>query len=54
MPIVWHPKKWWNFRMSEYKKKEIKTILTETFCHAKNLYSLKIIMNFHDFSFLIF
>ena len=23
MPIVWHPKKWWNFCISEDEKKEI-------------------------------
>ena len=29
MPIVWHPKKWENFCMSEDEKKEIETIFTE-------------------------
>ena len=23
MPIVWHPKRWWNFCISEDEKKEI-------------------------------
>ena len=29
MPIVWHPKTWWNFCMSEYEKKEVKPVFTE-------------------------
>ena len=29
MPIAWHPKKWWNFWMSEDDKKEIEPIFTE-------------------------
>ena len=28
-PIAWHPRRWWNFRLSEDKKKEIEPILTE-------------------------
>ena len=27
MPIVWHPKKWWNFCMSD-EKKETEPIFT--------------------------
>ena len=29
MPTAWHPKRWWNFCVSEDKKKEIKLIFTE-------------------------
>ena len=29
MPVVWHPKGWWNFCMLEDEKKEIEPILTE-------------------------
>ena len=29
MPIEWHPKRWWNFCMSEDEKKEIEPIFTE-------------------------
>ena len=29
MPIAWHPKRWWNFGMSEDEKKEIKSFFTE-------------------------
>ena len=29
MPIVWHPKRWWNFYMPEDEKKEIEPIFTE-------------------------
>ena len=29
MPIAWHPKRWWNFCMSEDEKKEIEPIFTE-------------------------
>ena len=29
MPIVWHPKRWWDFCMSEDEKKEIEPIFTE-------------------------
>ena len=29
MPVVWHPKRWWNFCMSEDEKKEIEPIFTE-------------------------
>ena len=29
MPIVWHPKRWLNFCMSEDKEKEVEPILTE-------------------------
>ena len=31
MPITWHPKRWWNFCMSEdeKKEKEIELIFTE-------------------------
>ena len=29
MPTVWHPKRWWNFCMSENEKKEIEPIFTE-------------------------
>ena len=29
MPIAWHPKRWWNFCMSENEKKEIGPIFTE-------------------------
>ena len=29
MPIAWHPKRWWNFCMSEDEKEEIDTIFIE-------------------------
>ena len=29
MPIVWHPKRWWNLCLPEYEKKEIEPIFTE-------------------------
>ena len=29
MPAAWHPKRWWNFCMSEDQKKDIETIFTE-------------------------
>ena len=29
MPIVWYPKRWWDFCMSEDEKKEIEPIFTE-------------------------
>ena len=29
MKIAWHPKRWWDFYMSEDEKKEIKPIFTE-------------------------
>ena len=29
MPIAWHPKRWWNFCMSEDEKKETEPIFTE-------------------------
>ena len=29
MLIAWHPKRWWNFCVSEDEKKEIKPIFTE-------------------------
>ena len=31
MSIVWHPKKWWNFCVSENEKKEKEAIFTEGF-----------------------
>ena len=31
IPIVWHPKRWWNFRMSEDNEKEVEPIFTECF-----------------------
>ena len=29
MALAWHPKRWWNFCMSEDEKKEIEPIFTE-------------------------
>ena len=29
IPIVWHPKRWWNFCMTEDEKKEIEPIFIE-------------------------
>ena len=29
MPIAWHPKRWWNFCLSEDKKKQIETLFIE-------------------------
>ena len=29
--ITWHPKRWWNFCVSEDEKKEIEPIFTEGF-----------------------
>ena len=31
MLIAWHPKRWWNFWMSEGKKREKKTTVSEVF-----------------------
>ena len=28
MPLAWHPKRWWNFCMSEDEKMEIEPIFT--------------------------
>ena len=39
MPIAWHPKRQWNFCMSEYEKKEIEPVLTD---YAFNVYNLRI------------
>ena len=45
MPIAWHPKRWWNFCMSEDKKKEIDPIFNEKCYHTNNWYSSKFFMN---------
>ena len=29
MPIAWHPKRWWNFCMSEDEKNKMEPIFTE-------------------------
>ena len=29
MPITWHPKRWWNFCMSEDEEKEIEPTFAE-------------------------
>ena len=29
MPIAWHPRRWWNFCLSEDEKKETELIFTE-------------------------
>ena len=29
MPIVWHPYRWWDWRLSEDEKKEIDSIFNE-------------------------
>ena len=29
MPIAWHPKRWWNFCMSEDERREIEPIFAE-------------------------
>ena len=29
MPVAWYPKRWWNFCMSEDKKREIEPNFTE-------------------------
>ena len=29
MPVAWHPKRWWDFCMTEHEKKEIEPILIE-------------------------
>ena len=29
LPVTWHPKKWWNFCMSEHEKKETELIFIE-------------------------
>ena len=29
MPVAWHPKRWWNFCISEGEEKEIEPLFTE-------------------------
>ena len=29
MPMAWHPKRWWDFWMTEDEKKEIELVFTE-------------------------
>ena len=31
MPIAWHPKRWWDFCMSEDDKKEIQLVISSNF-----------------------
>ena len=31
MPVAWHPKRWWNFCLSENEKKETEPIFTEKY-----------------------
>ena len=41
--IVWHPKTWWNFCVSEDEKKEIKVFLLS---NAFNVYNMEIVEHF--------
>ena len=42
MSIAWHPKRWWNFRMSEDKKKKLKALLSNPF----NIYNMEVLKHF--------
>ena len=44
MLVVWHPKRWWNFCMSEDEKKETEIIFTEK-C-ASVVYNLEVLKHF--------
>ena len=47
MPIAWHPKRWWNFCMSEDEKKEIKQIFTnKCFQCTSAVYNMEVSVNF--------
>ena len=43
MLIAWHPKRWWNFCVSENEKKEIEPILLS---NVFNLYNMEVSKNF--------
>ena len=44
MPIAWHPKRWWNFCMSQgEKKKEMNQFLLS---NCFNVYSMEVIGHF--------
>ena len=41
MLIAWHPKRWWNFCMSEDKKEKRKKMITDFYLsNAFNVYSV--------------
>ena len=42
MPIAWHPKRWWNYCMSEHEKKEIEIEPK----YAFNVYNLEVLKHF--------
>ena len=46
MPIVWHPKRWWNFCMSKNEKKEIELILLSNAFNASIVYNIEILKYF--------
>ena len=41
MPIVWHPKRWWDFCTSEDQKKQIEPPFTFS------VYSMEVLVHFH-------
>ena len=41
MSVVWHPKKWWNFCMSEDEKNKLNQLLLSNVYNAYNLRVLK-------------
>ena len=43
MPMAWHPKSWWNFWMSEMRKKKKNQFLPS---NAFNVYNLRILEYF--------
>ena len=44
MPIACHPKRWWNFGMTEDQKKEIEPIFIEKF--ASVVYNLEVLKHY--------
>ena len=51
MPVTWHPKRGWNFGLSEDEKKETGLILLS---NALNVYNLRAFEHFEHFSLEIF
>ena len=43
IPIAWHPKRWWNFCMSEDVKKETEPIFTEQCIQYESIRTLDIV-----------
>ena len=49
MPIEWHPKRSWNFFMSEDEKKQIKPLLLN---NAFNVHNLRLLEHFVTWNLL--